>query len=206
MNPQSPTLDFKPLHKGLGFHPFADGLPYAPQAPKPMPMPMPAPQIRGRRAGEIQKEMLRQLTPAPQAPVALPVQVGRGLGYLTARVSAFLIDLVFHFSVSALGLMAIVAMLGEEPWVLFQSGIFETSLFAAALCSWILMTAQEMAFGSSTGKRILGLRLQGSAASIFLRSFFFVLSLMFFGLGLFWALFNRERRCWHDVAADLQPT
>ena len=60
-------------------------------------------------------------------------------------------------------------------------------------------------YGTSVGKRIFGLSLNGSASATFLRAFYFLPSVGFCGVGLIWALFNKKRRCWHDAAADLQP-
>jgi uncharacterized RDD family membrane protein YckC len=129
-----------------------------------------------------------------------------GLSYLGLRVLAYGIDLAFHLSLSALALWGLLVAMGYEATVVFENGVMEMSLLSILIAGWVLMTAQEVALGSTPGKRIVGLKLQGSAATIFIRSFFFSLSLLFFGLGLVWALFNRQRRCWHDLAADLQPT
>ncbi len=220
-------LDFKPVHKGLGFHPFSDGMPYAPHAPIHTPQapkrpvipgaaPAPstgtgatvagpirvAPQIRGRPLHELQAAVAA--TPAPL--VAPQIEHRFGMGYLALRLVAFAIDVAFHLAVSALALMGVMSLMGHEPLVLFESGIIELACLFMIALSWALITAQEVALGTTPGKRIVGLKLRGSAAAIFMRSFFFIPSVLFMGVGLFWSLFNRERRCWHDSAADLQPT
>jgi len=202
MNQQGPNLNFKPVHQGLGFHPFSDGLPYAPQGPLHRPK---KPVAAGATvAGPIR---IAPTITKSSVPEALPLQVpSYGLSYLGLRVLAYGIDLAFHLSLSALALWGLLVAMGYEATVVFENGVMEMSLLSILIAGWVLMTAQEVALGSTPGKRIVGLKLQGSAATIFIRSFFFSLSLLFFGLGLVWALFNRQRRCWHDLAADLQPT
>lgn len=216
-------LDFKPVHKGLGFHPFSDGMPYAPHSPIQTPQapkrPVSvtgtgtgatiagpirvAPQIRGRPLHELQAPVATPLT----APLTTPqVEHRFGVGYLALRMVAFAIDVAFHLAVSALALMGAMSLMGHAPLVLFESGIIELACLFMIALSWALVTAQEVALGTTPGKRIVGLKLRGSAAAIFMRSFFFIPSVLFMGVGLLWSLFNRERRCWHDSAADLQPT
>ncbi len=80
------------------------------------------------------------------------------------------------------------------------------ALLFLCVFNWAITTAQEVAFSTSLGKRLFGLALNGSASAIFLRAFFFLPSVGFAGIGLIWALFDRRKRCWHDLVVDLQPT
>jgi uncharacterized RDD family membrane protein YckC len=79
------------------------------------------------------------------------------------------------------------------------------SILFFTLFNWALVTAQEIAFGTTIGKRIFGLMIQGNTSAIFLRAFFFLPSLGFCGIGLLWSLFDRRKRCWHDVVVNVQP-
>jgi hypothetical protein len=205
-------LDFKPAHRGLGFHPFSDGLPYAPSGATvagpirvspaiTLPQPM---VIRGKPLAEVQPQPVPPVTAT--APVAeTPMLPRLGLLYLLRRMIAFGIDLVVHPAFSMLVLMGVTVLRGHEPMVLFAAGVFEMALLFSIALGALLMLAQEVILGSTPGKRITGLRLNGGAAAIFMRSFFFIPSVLFMGTGILWALFNRQRRCWHDLASDVQP-
>lgn len=208
------SLEFKPAHRGLGFHPFSEGMPYAPPTPAPTLTPnsgsspkklsdsvagpiryAPPEAIRGKPLAELQSAIQRK-NPSNAL----------GAGYLALRVFAFSIDLITHFSVSLLMLMGVFVIQGHEAVVLFEPGIIELALVFSILMSWALSTAQEVALGSTPGKRLLGLRLEGSAGLLFLRSILFIPSLLFMGSGVLWALLSRDRRCWHDAAVGIQPT
>jgi uncharacterized RDD family membrane protein YckC len=147
---------------------------------------------------------LAQLPVQPEAVEPLE-QEKFGLGYLMLRLLAFFTDSIAHFAFSLLVLFGVMSFLGHELLVLFEPGVIEFALLFAISLSWALVVAQEVVLGSTPGKRMVGLRLNGSAAAIFMRSFFFIPSVLFMGLGILWALFNRNRRCWHDLAADVQP-
>lgn len=208
-------LEFKPVHRGLGFHPFSEGLPYgSPAAPAPNKKPLlptgatvagpiryaPPESLRGKPLTQLQAEAqehapTQNLTPTPSL----------GWGYLGFRLLAFVIDGITHLSLSILILMGVLQLLGHGPLVLFEPGIIEAALLFAIVLSWSLSTAQEVALGSTPGKRILGLKLHGSPGLIFLRSLLFIPSLLMMGSGVVWALLNRERRCWHDAAVGIQP-
>jgi uncharacterized RDD family membrane protein YckC len=206
-------LDFKPVHRGLGFHPFSDGLPYTPSgatvagpvrvAPtftRPQPV-----VLRGRPLADLQTQPVAQPQPVAQTQPEAPALPSLGWVYLLGRITAFAIDLIVHPAFSMLVLMGVTVLRGHEPMVLFGAGVFEVALLFSLALGAALMMAQEVVLGSTPGKRIVGLRLRGSSAAIFMRSFFFLPSMLFMGAGIFWALFNRQRRCWHDLAADVQP-
>lgn len=204
-------LEFKPVHRGLGFHPFADGLPYgSPASPAPIKKSVspvgatvagpiryaPPETLRGKPLAELQAEAQAPLLSTPRL----------GWSYLLLRLAAFLIDGIAHLSLSILILMGVLALQGHAPTVLFEPGIIEAAFVFALVLGWSLSTAQEVALGSTPGKRMLGLRLEGSAGLILLRSILFIPSLLFMGSGVLWAMINRDRRCWHDAAVGIQPT
>jgi len=154
----------------------------------------------------ISPTIIRAESAAPVAPAPrLELQKPFGWSYLPLRMIAFGIDVAVHLSAAALALIGAFAGLGNEPYAIFESGVLEPALLAILATAWVMATAQEVILGTTPGKRIVGLKLHGSGAAIFMRAFFFAPSCLFLGVGLLWALFNRERRCWHDVAADVQP-
>lgn len=232
MNPEKKDgeIQFKPLTDGLGFHPFADGLPYAPASKTPTtgtgavaagrPVfvnPVPARPVdptvaiikkeleafAAEKAAEKSRPAVAQ--PAPQIQTKAVTFRRHGLGYVLQRFFAYVIDSSFNLSVCAAVLST--AMLSED---IDSLGLYRPSalLFAALFlffCNWALIAAQEVAFGTSLGKRIFGLKLHGSAMETFVRAVLFIPSLLFSGLGILMALFDSRKRCWHDRATQLQP-
>jgi len=247
-------LQFRPAHRGVGFHPFSDGLPYAPAVPSRAASPAPQPMGTGAIAAGPARPVL---TPRPQPTFTAPLQVpvaprpaaarapsaplprpeaflrhenlqpsaslqpniatptdepevriekNFGWTYPLLRMLAFGIDITLNILLTTTIVTAALSFADLEPWALLEGTATElTAFFLVAFC-WVLMTAQEVAFKTTIGKRVMGLRLRGSATGIFLRSFFFIPSFSFAGVGILWALFDRDKRCWHDVAVDLQPT
>jgi uncharacterized RDD family membrane protein YckC len=128
-----------------------------------------------------------------------------GYVYLLKRVLAYTLDTALNTSLLATGLS--FALLNEDmnPDLLMNPGIVMISILFFTLFNWALVTAQEIAFGTTIGKRIFGLMIQGNTSAIFLRAFFFLPSLGFCGIGLLWSLFDRRKRCWHDVVVNVQP-
>jgi F0F1-type ATP synthase assembly protein I len=257
---ESSPLQFSPLHQGVGFHPFSDGLPYAPAVPtrtaqasstpmtgtgavaagparpvitKPLAQPIQAPRIPSpivpptirtpgptiprpeafQRHQQIQAAL--QPSPAPaQAAVtsaatteaAPTIEKNFGWTYPLARAFAFTLDVVLNVLVTATVVTLALAFADLEPWFLLEGRLVGMTLFFLVAFTWALMAAQEIVFKTTVGKRLMGLKLRGNATEIFLRSFFFLPSIGFAGAGILWALFDREKRCWHDVAINLQPT
>ena len=167
-----------------------------PRGPQPYPSsPIAQPQVKGMHVGVTTRFPVTALAPA--AP---------GFLYILKRSLAFILDLalVSGLCVTAFG------------WTLWRQKIPATSLVSPdlallfftflAVFSWAMIVAQELAFGTTVGKRIFGLVLIGSPAAIFLRAFFFLPSAGFAGIGLLWSLFDEHRRCWHDLASEVQPT
>lgn len=245
------------MNEGLGFHPFSDGMPYA---PKPSANPTSASATMNPSSTKLQvtrpasvavkpaltvhprtfqtaaatsrpfEPSFKQSSPTNVSPKnshhssvgkplpqrTFPISETEvfsysrptndfGFAYLFQRFFAYLLDTLFNLSIFATGLslgllyFSPIDSQGLDLSVVWMAGAF---LFG---CSWITVLAQEIAFGSSIGKRIFGLKLQGSPFDIFLRGFFFLGSLGFVGLGILMALFDPQRRCWHDVASQIQP-
>jgi hypothetical protein len=125
--------------------------------------------------------------------------------YVTKRVAAYVVDTTFNIVMTVATFSFVLWQQNINPDALFTPGVVLISALFLIFFNWCLITAQEVAFGTSFGKRIFGLGLVGNLSAIFMRAFFFLPSIGFAGLGLIWALFDRRKRCWHDVAADLQP-
>ena len=227
---QKRDLSFRPITEGLGFHPFSDGLPYAPvvkTAAKPS-----APKSFNAGSGAVSAGIATPVVRSPRVSVPVaqnPIERPRpqssvqktlenlvpktvaqfepeyGYGYLAARVVAYIFDSMLNISLCATSLAIAMWRINLSPESLMNPGIVLVAALFLIVFNWALITAQEVAFGTSAGKRVFGLVLEGGAIAIFLRAFFFLPSVGFGGIGLLWALFDRRKRCWHDVAVDLQP-
>lgn len=222
-----PELNFTPITDGLGFHPFSDGLPYAPVsktatskvAPTPKPMAPLSPMGTGAVAAGTPRFSVPQVSvprvsvpqasqPQPQAQAPAPtLQVDERYGFVYSfkRIFAFAIDWALNISLCLTALSFALVRQDIEPTALMAPEVLLLAVLFVLTFSWALVTAQEVAFGTSVGKRIFRMSLRGGPAAIFLRAFFFLPSVGFCGIGLLWAVFDRRRRCWHDLAADLQP-
>lgn len=239
-------IQFKPLGEGLGFHPFADGLPYAPQSPsqrlaargtgaiaagKPTfitPSTSPTiekikkelealdslslgriperPATLSRPQDPTIKNLFERERPMP-APVSVEVRRSqeKSFFYSLQRVFAYCIDSLFNLSLCATILSTALINTDTEKLSIITPGVALVVAVFLFFCNWALIAGQEMAFGTSLGKKIFGLKIEGSGAQVFWRSVFFIPSLFFSGLGLVFALFDSQRRCWHDVASGTQP-
>lgn len=278
---QAPGLiQFQAITPGLGFHPFSDGLPYAPiskntssgrigtalngaaratgsgavtagppsyalshparpvpprtarsprvsvpvATPAPAPSPAPAqysePSLQKPLPGPSQTQTSQPRTStASQTSLNIRIQpAGAGMEsplafaaptfgyvYLLKRILAYSLDTALNSALLAAGLSVALWNQDLNPEILANPGVIVISFGFFMLFNWALVTAQEIAFGTSVGKRIFGLALSGSASAIFLRAFFFLPSLGFCGIGLLWSLVDSRKRCWHDLVINVQP-
>jgi hypothetical protein len=235
-------IQFKALTDGLGFHPFANGLPYAPTQSK-TPAPMPAPNARSGSAArdtfsdgsgaysagrpvfvtprvstpapvvarpqnlqpspQVQASLRHNLQDNLQAP--LHVEHHNGVEYLAKRFLAYFLDSFINISMSG-------AVLGFCLWD--QSGSFDFMLNAGVLFvsisfllffNWALITAQEVLFHTSIGKKFFGLRINGSLTAILARAILFIPSFVFFAFGVLWALVDTEHLAAYDRASGIHP-
>lgn len=145
----------------------------------------------------------QDIAATPDPKIAQPTY---GLLYLVKRTLAYLIDSSINISLCVTALSFALLNQSIEPEILGNAGIWLITLSFIALFNWALITAQEIAFGTSFGKRLFRLAIHGPTSAIFLRAFFFIPSVAFCGVGLLWALVNRNKRCWHDLIVDLQPS
>lgn len=169
--------------------PVAQPQPYQPQAPMVQP----------------QRTSAALSTMVTSPSLAAELEPSFGFGYMVKRVFAYLFDSLFNVGLCVGALSAALWRQDMNPEVLLTPGIVLVSVLFLAVFNWAITTAQEVAFGTSIGKRLFGLAIQGSTSAIFLRAFFFLPSICFGGIGILWAVFDRRRRCWHDLVVDLQP-
>lgn len=220
-------IQFKPLTSGLGFHPFSDGLPYAPVSKAPtarttVPAPMPMTGTGAVAAGpatfvtspRVTVPVARPAAVSPQpvrpaqtleSPIKALPEPKLGFLYLLKRFCAFTLDLSLNVSLLAAGMSFTLWNEQLRPDVLLNPAIVMIAVLFFCVFHWALVTAQEILFRTSVGKRVFGLSLNGSLGAIFTRAFFFLPSIGFCGVGIVWCLFDRKRRCWHDLVANLQP-
>jgi hypothetical protein len=216
-------IDFRPVTSGLGFHPFSDGLPYAPVS-KTVPRPNPDFQKgsgavaagpvsfartlpRGPGVPHVHVPTARKTTSAAE-PLLQPLPSlapTYGLRYLCKRVLAYAVDTVVNLALLCTGLMIALWNQQVRPEIFMNPSLLALGIFFCLVFNWALITAQEVAFSTSIGKRVFGLALRGGTGALFLRAFFFVPSVLFCGIGLAWSIFDENRRCWHDLVANVQP-
>jgi uncharacterized RDD family membrane protein YckC len=153
----------------------------------------------------IQNQRIEQAR-ANASAVRAPLDIRYGLGYSFERAFAFLLDSAFNLSICASILSTALISTDIDRLETLTSGASIAVGIFLFLCNWALIAAQEVAFGTTIGKRIFGLRLNGSGLECFIRSVFFIFSLLFGGLGILMALFDSKKRCWHDRMTQLQPT
>lgn len=217
MTQKDRELHFKPLSEGLGFHPFSNGYPYTPAQTPPAPK-----RDFSQGTGAVSEGFPQFAFPAPKqvvvvakptlpAPAMHPSQLGAQLGsqlgwdYLVRRFTAYSVDCLFN---TTLALVTLGASLWKENiWegVLLNMDLFLATLAFLGFFSWALTAAEEIAFGTSLGKRLLGLKLEGSGGALLLRALIFVPSLLCLGIGVLWTVLDPDRRALHDVLSGVQP-
>lgn len=209
-------LKFTPVTDGLGFHPFANGLPYAPLSKTSSPSTgrgavaagppqfVSAPRVSVPVVKRQPNPVIAQAQPNPI--LIKKIEPTFGFIYLFKRISAFTFDTAFNLTL-CFGTLSAAMWKQELSFdLLFNPSVLFLSLLFLAAFNWSLITAQEILFRTTLGKRLFGLSLHpSSTAAVFLRAFFFVPSLAFCGFGILWAIFDRKKRCWHDLVVDLQP-
>ena len=219
-------IQFKPLHEGMGFHPFSDGLPYAPeskskysngaganaagrpqfstpstQGPALAPSVSNAPKVTARQLQEqerktlpltqmpiIQHEPLTRASPKnsyrPTAKVEVkPLALAPNL--LRKRTFAYLMDTVIHAGFwLATNLTALFFFKFQLDSEIVRENLGQFLTFFL-ISQWMFIALQEVLFENSMGKVFFDLEFKRNHHSLFLRSFVFMISALFFGLGLY---------------------
>ncbi len=185
MDRQKEKISFKPLHDGVGFHPFSEGLPYARVGAGAMSAGAPSFAIP-----KTTRQLHQQKTqgPAPMihaTPTAMPASSLR-----RKRAFAYLLDTVIHLGFwISINLIATVGFhfeldgtLLEKNWV----GFLSFFIFS----QWFFIAMQEVLFRGSIGKFFFGLEFKRNRNSFFgssllLRSLVFLFGALFAGVGLY---------------------
>ncbi|RYZ65323.1 MAG: RDD family protein, partial [Proteobacteria bacterium] len=178
----------------------------------------PRPQIptnlQGAPIEEIVQRLQREIaaTPTPQsrmqpapAPEVYGVRMHYSFSYSFQRLFAWVIDSAFNLSVAATVLSFAILkteLLSLPPHSNFSLALMGVFLF---LCNWAAIAGQEVAFGTSLGKRVFGLRIPGTGTDAFIRAMAFIPSLLIGGLGIVMSVFDSRKRCLHDRLAGAQP-
>ena len=201
---QNEKISFKPLHDGVGFHPFSEGLPYAPPLKRAS---IPRPEIKVRTypqtgTGAVTPKTTRQLQQQSVIPAANKTVVNSAPiplknmsvsthepSIMRKRFFAYVLDTVIHIGFWTM--INLIALFGFhfsiDNVIISQNWMGFTIFFAFS--QWVFIGMQEVLFENSIGKAFFGLEFKRSrksflGSSLFLRSIVFTISACFFGLGL----------------------
>ncbi len=185
-------ISFRPLHDGMGFHPFSDGLPYAPEAKRKQAPSTGTGAISAgtprfaepiRTARQLQQASQARIQPTPP-PVSRPVatQTPAQPDLIRRRAFAYLLDAILHagFWITT-NLAALFAFKFHlDPELMLQNPAGFLAFFL--LSQWLFVTLQEVLFETSAGKVFFQLEFDRGHRSLLLRSIVFALgSLLVFG-------------------------
>ncbi len=209
----APSSPAAPVSRSMPQIPQAPGLNRMDASPR---LPQIPTQLQGAPIEEIVDRLKREIASshqktnekksAPQAPTEIIGMLSHySLSYTFQRIFAWLIDSAFNLSVAATVLS--FAILKTEVLNLTPRSNFSLMLMAVFLfiCNWAAIAGQEVAFGTSLGKRVFGMRLPGTGTDAFIRAVAFIPSLLLGGIGIVAAVFDSRKRCLHDRFASLQP-
>jgi hypothetical protein len=191
-------ISFKPLHDGMGFHPFSDGLPYAPETKRKQTpttgtgavsagTPRFAEPIRTARQLQQASQARVQTAPAPRPVVAQPRVIpvtseATGSDLIRRRAFAYLLDAILHagfwITTNLAALFAFKFHLDPELMLQNPAGF----LVFFMISQWLFVTLQEVLFETSAGKVFFQLEFERGHRSLLLRSIVFALgSVLVFG-------------------------
>jgi hypothetical protein len=212
---QKEKISFKPLHEGMGFHPFSDGLPYTPEskskyqngsgataAGRPQFATATAPSLSRnpvRTARQLQtlnaEASARNTILNPSALETPSVRPAKTISsettampessLLRRRGFAYLLDSILHAGF----------WLGTNLTALF---LFKFQIDAEILrdhfgqfiaflmfSQWMFIALQEVLFETTIGKAFFNLEFKRSHSSLFLRSIVFMLGALCLGAGFY---------------------
>lgn len=124
---------------------------------------------------------------------------------LVDRFVAYSIDLTL-MTLVALSTISIGLFRANIDPMLFAKKEFILALgLYAFFFSWALITAQEIIFSTSIGKRMFRISIHGDPSKLFFRSVGFLLSISLFGLGLWSGFLSKRKLCFHDILSKIAP-
>ncbi|MBU6152928.1 MAG: RDD family protein [Bdellovibrionales bacterium] len=199
-------IKFKPLHEGMGFHPFSDGLPYAPESKSKPQMGAGAtaagrprfttqipPQVRPqlKTARQLQNPSIssataiRTATPSRAIQTTPKVMPASEPSLLRQRSFAYLLDSVIHASFwIGTNLAALFLFQFQIDFGIVKDSLPQFLVFFL-FSQWIFIGLQEVLFENTIGKAFFQLEFQRNHKSLFLRSMVFMTGILCFGLGLY---------------------
>lgn len=125
--------------------------------------------------------------------------------YLIKRSLAYLFDMFFNATIAA-STIAFSIYTTKANWSMqLSNDLIIVSVLLFILLNWTLVTAQEVVFHTTVGKKIFQLTLMGSTSEILIRAICFPISVLLFGLGIIWMVFDSKNRAWHDLVTKIQP-
>lgn len=179
-------IHFKPLHDGMGFHPFSDGLPYAPETKKKA-WDSGAGAVSAGRPGFAQPiRTARQIhgQVSTSRPIPLPekkpeVAVQPQIGILRRRAFAYLLDCILHagfWLTTNLTALFLFRFQLDQTLILQNLGSF---LMFFIFSQWLFITLQEVLFETTAGKLFFQLEFESGHRSLLLRSLVFLFGILF---------------------------
>lgn len=196
-------IRFKAISAGLGFHtlPESTAIPSGPLQP-----------LAPRSSGAISAGVARPI-PAPSfAAKPLPSPANTPLvepvgekNLLWKRGTAYVLDTLLYWSLCA-GLLLLASLLLRVEISQFAAPEFVgLSLGFLAVFSWSVIAAQEIVFGTTLGKRLFDLRLEGSPVRVLFRALVFIPTLLLAPVTLILALSDHRYHALHDRLSGVAP-
>lgn len=153
-------------------------------------------------------ESINRLNSTNSSTAEVPTLETKPSAFLASRLSrtfAYLLDLFIHTSLAVLGVGSLLWLERIPKATMLEPEIIAICVGFLALFHWALTAAQEIAFGSTLGKRTFGLHLEARPEKIFLRAMLFVPSLLLGGFGLLWTFLDSDGFCLHDRLSGVYP-
>jgi hypothetical protein len=191
-------IRFKPISAGLGFHTTTES--------SALPTP-PLTSLRGSgaiAAGPARPVPIGLVTPKFATPVPA-LEKGAAKTSLWKRGVAYFLDTLLYWSLCSALLLVASVLLRVEISQFAAPEFVGLALAFLAVFSWSVIAAQEVVFGTTLGKRLFDLELQGSPFRILLRAIFFVLTFLIAPISAFLALRDPEHRALHDRISGIAP-
>ena len=155
------------------------------------------------KPSRISVPVVQQPAVAPTSVQSQPAPVG--VIYVFQRLIAYCLDLGINLFLAVTGFCAILIIYQIKLDLISNpTGLMLILLFSIVF-HWTLMTAQEVVFGTTIGKKLFRLKLVGSELRIVMRSLLFIPSLLLGGLGLLPAIFGSKHRGLHDSISGITP-
>ena len=163
-NSREKTIEFKALTDGLGFHPFSNGLPYAPVSPNASPKATPKPNfesgsgaysagrptfINPQKVVTPQKVQVPRAQAQPQVQIQTPllqVEHHYGFEYIARRFLAYFVDSFLNMSLGAGAMFLVLWKQENNLESLLNPSILIVSIVFLIFFNWAIFTAKKSRF------------------------------------------------------------